>query len=73
MRIITLRKGTVVYPSEIGEYNFHYPQTQDPYILTMDIQVSKLHWAVRDNKTPVKVCSPENYIPYSVLWLETPR
>jgi hypothetical protein len=38
----------------------------------MDIQVSKLHWSKRNNKTPVKVCSPENYIPYSVLWLKMP-
>ena len=67
-----IKKGTTVYPSEIGQYNFHYPQNEDPYILTLDVKVDKLPWASRNNKTPVKVCSPENYLPYSVLWLETP-
>ena len=73
MDMITIKKGTLVYPSEIGQYNFYYPQIEKPHTLSMDIQVSKLHWAVRDNKTPVKVCSPENYIPYGVLWIEMPR
>ena len=68
-----VKKGTTVYPSEIGQYNFHYPQDEDPYILTLDVEVTKLHWAKRNNKTPVKVRSPENYLPYSVLWVEVPR
>ena len=68
-----VKKGTTVYPSEIGQYNFHYPQDKDPHILTLDVEVVKLHWAIRNNKTPVKVCSPENYLPYSVLWVEAPR
>ena len=67
-----VKKGTTVYPSIKGEYNFHYPQIEDPYVLLMDIEVDRLHWAERDNKVAVKVCSPENYIPYSVLWLKMP-
>ena len=68
-----VRKGTTVYPSVKGEYNFHYPQIEDPHVLLMDIEVNRLHWAVRCDKIPVKVCSPENYLPYSVLWIEMPR
>ena len=67
-----IKKGTTVYPSEVGQYNFHYPLEEDPYILTLDVRVDKLHWASRNNKIAVKVCSPENYLPYSVLWLEMP-
>lgn len=67
-----IKKGTTVYPSEIGQYSFHYPQTEDPYVLLMDIEVSRLPWAPRDNKIPVKISSPEDYLPYSVLWLEMP-
>ena len=67
-----IKKGTTVYPSIKGEYNFHYPQIEDPYVLLMDIEVDRLHWAERDNKIPVKISSPEDYLPYSVLWLETP-
>ena len=67
-----VKKGTTVYPSEVGQYNFHYPQNEEPYVLAIDIQVSELHWSKRNNKTAVKVCSPKNYLPYSVLWLETP-
>ena len=69
---MTIKKGTTVYPSEIGQYNFHYPLEEDPHILTLDIKVDRLPWASRNNKIAVKVCSPENYLPYSVLWLETP-
>ena len=70
--IMTIKKGTTVYPSVKGEYNFHYPQIEMPHILTLEIQVKKLHWAVREGKTPVEVVSPENYLPYKVLWVELP-
>ena len=28
-----VKKGTTVYPSVKGEYNFYYPQIEDPHIL----------------------------------------
>ena len=37
-----VRKGTTVYPSVIGHYNFYYPNTNDPFILSMSIEVEKL-------------------------------
>ena len=67
-----IKKGTVVCPSEVGHNNFHYPEMDKEYILSMDIEVSRLYWAARDGKIPVKVISPEDYLPYKVLWVELP-
>ncbi len=67
-----VKKGTVVCPSEAGHYNFYYPQIDKEYILSMDIEVVRLNWSVRDGKIPVKVISPEDYLPYKVLWLDVP-
>ena len=67
-----VKKGTTVYPSKIGYHNFHYPETEVSYVLTLDIEVKRLHWSVREGKTPVKVVSPEDYLPYKVLWVELP-
>jgi hypothetical protein len=67
-----LPKGTTVYPSERGHYNFHYPQKDNPYELSLDIQVKDLHWVRQDNMIPVEVISPKNYLPYVVLWVDQP-
>jgi hypothetical protein len=67
-----VRKGTTVYPSVIGQYNFHYPNTNDPFILTMNIEVEKLPWKSTSKKVPVTISSPENYLQYKVLWIELP-
>jgi|21_taG_2_1085346.scaffolds.fasta_scaffold03266_10 hypothetical protein len=67
-----LPKGTTVYPSERGHYNFHYPQKDKPYELSLDIQVKDLHWVRQDNMIPVEVISPKNYLPYVVLWIDPP-
>jgi len=67
-----IKKGTTVYPSVIGQYNFHYPNTNDPFILTMNIEVEKLTWKSTSKKVPVTISSPENYLQYKVLWIELP-
>ena len=67
-----IRKGTTVYPSERGHYNFHYPQKDRPYELSLDIEVKDLHWVRHDSLIPVEVISPKNYLPYVVLWIEEP-
>ena len=67
-----VKKGTTVYPSVIGQYNFHYPNTNDPFILTMNIEVEKLPWKSTSKKVPVTISSPENYLQYEVLWIELP-
>ena len=69
---MNIKKGTTVYPSKIGHYNFHYPNTNDPFTLTMNIEVEKLSWKTSTRKTPVKISSPENYLRYKVLWIELP-
>ena len=67
-----LRKGTTVYPSARGHYNFYYPRKTSPYILSMDIEVKDLHWVRQGNMLPVEVVSPKDYLPYVVLWIEQP-
>ena len=67
-----VRKGTTVYPSVIGHYNFYYPNINDPFILSMSIKVEKLTWKTTGKKIPVKISSPENYLQYKVLWIEQP-
>lgn len=67
-----IKKGTTVYPSVIGHYNFYYPNTNDPFILTMNIEVEKLPWKSTSKKVPVTISSPENYLQYKVLWIELP-
>ena len=67
-----LRKGTTVYPSDVGHYNFYYPRKAAPYVLTMDIQVKDLHWVRHGNMLPVEVVGPKGYLPYVVLWIDQP-
>jgi len=67
-----IRKGTTVYPSERGHYNFHYPKKSDPYQLNIDIEVKSLPWIHEDGVTPVEVVSPQDYLPYVVLWIKEP-
>lgn len=67
-----VRKGTTVYPSERGHYNFHYPKKTEPHVLLLDVQVKDLHWVRQGNMIPVEVISPKGYLPYVVLWIEEP-
>ena len=43
-----LKKGTVIYPSHIGYYNFHYPDIDKKFELMMDTTVKDLPWASYD-------------------------
>tara|TARA_R100000995_G_scaffold24146_1_gene10400 strand:+ start:6588 stop:6815 length:228 start_codon:yes stop_codon:yes gene_type:complete len=72
-RKMKIKKDTIVYPSTMGHYNFHYPKLDEEYVLTMDIEVSHLHWAESEGLFPVKIISPVNYLPYKVLWVSVPR
>tara|TARA_R110002110_G_scaffold24292_1_gene91219 strand:- start:754 stop:966 length:213 start_codon:yes stop_codon:yes gene_type:complete len=67
-----LKKGTVIYPSHIGYYNFHYPDLHKKYELTIDTTVKDLPWAEYDNFIATQVVSPKDYLPYAVLWVEKP-
>jgi len=67
-----IKKGSTVYPSERGHYNFHYPKIDEKYTLNMDIDVEVLHWRRPEGLIPVEVVSPKNYLPYTVLWTEKP-
>ena len=69
-----IKKGTILYPSTLGQYNFHYPEVENPLELTMDIKVKLLSWVNHgSNLQPVEVVSPQDYLPYTVLWIKRPR
>jgi len=68
-----IKKGTTVYPSKLGQYNFHYPQLESPLELTMDIEGRSLSWVSHSSELhPLEVVSPKGYLPYTVLWVRTP-
>ena len=68
-----IKKETTVYPSIFGHYNFQYPDTENPYVLTVDITVSILPWVrASTKKIPVRIISPENYVQHKVLWIDEP-
>jgi hypothetical protein len=67
-----LKQGTTVYPSKLGHYNFHYPDLDTKYELTIDITVKDLHWIGYDNFIATEVISPEKYLPYVVIWIKKP-
>ena len=68
-----IKKGTTVYPSTFGHYNFQYPDTVNPYVLTIDITASVLPWTrASTGKIPVRIISPENYGQHKVLWIDEP-
>ncbi len=68
-----VKKGTTVYPSVFGHYNFQYPDIENPYVLTVDITVSTLPWTTASTgKIPVSIISPENYVQHKVLWIDEP-
>ena len=54
-----LKKGTVVYRSELGHKNFHYPSDKSA-VLTSDFYASKLPWVGSSTLSPVKI--PEDII-----------
>jgi len=68
-----IKKGTIVYPSKLGQYNFHYPQLESPLELTMDVEGKKLSWVSHNSALyPLEVISPKGYLPYTVLWIKEP-
>jgi len=68
-----IKKGTTVYPSKLGQYNFHYPQLESPLELTMDVEGKKLSWVNHNSDLhPLEVVSPKGYLPYTVLWIKEP-
>ena len=68
----TLKRGTIVYPSKLGYYNFHYPDLDNKYKLTMSIKVKDLHWVGYSEFIATEVIDPEGYLPYVVVWIKRP-
>tara|TARA_B100000131_G_scaffold289029_1_gene300764 strand:- start:145 stop:375 length:231 start_codon:yes stop_codon:yes gene_type:complete len=54
---ITISGGTRLYKSELGHYNFVYPNLNKTTNLISDEEVEVLNWIRFSGKTPVKVSS----------------
>lgn len=68
-----LKKGTTVYPSKLGQYNFHYPEVENPLQLTLNVETKQLSWVNHGSEfLPLEVVSPQGYFPYTVLWIKRP-
>ena len=65
-----ISKGTVCYGSITGEYNFYYPNLQNELVLDMTIEVENMPWLKYDKYEAVRVTSPENFLPYKILWIK---
>ena len=66
-----ISKGTVCYGSITGEYNFYYPNLQNELVLNMTIEAAAMPWLKYDRLKAVRVISPENFLPYKILWIKT--
>jgi len=66
-----LSKGTICYGSIAGEYNFYYPNLQSELILDMTIEAENMPWLRYNCFKAVRVTSPENFLPYKILWIKT--
>jgi hypothetical protein len=69
---MNLNKGTTVCPSQLGQYNFHYPSENNFYVLDINIEVEPLPWISISGFIAVKVVSPVDYLPYKILWTRPP-
>ena len=66
-----INKGTVCYGSVAGTYNFYYPDLQNELVLDMTIEAERMPWVKYDRYEAVRVTSPENFLPYKILWIKT--
>ena len=41
---MSLTKGTIVYGTQLGHYNFHYPDTSVSLVLPYDIESAEPAW-----------------------------
>ncbi len=65
-----LSAGTQCYGSSIGHYNFYYPDLKQEYELTLNLEVEDLPWISSPPQyKAVKIVSPQNYLPFTVLWI----
>jgi len=66
-----INKGTVCYGSVAGEYNFYYPDLRNELILDLTIEAESMPWVKYQRYEAVRVTSPENFLPYKILWIKT--
>jgi len=65
-------KGTMCYGSKKGHYNFYYPNFDDKYETTLALEAARMPWISFDDHMPVRIVSPENFLPLSIVWIKLP-
>tara|TARA_R100000388_G_C7093850_1_gene88940 strand:- start:156 stop:416 length:261 start_codon:yes stop_codon:yes gene_type:complete len=50
-----IKKGTIAHPSELGHYNFHYPDVGSECIFTSDAIVKQPTWGKQRDLVAVSV------------------
>lgn len=65
-----LEKGTICYSSEVGVYNFYYPDLEKKYEIRVPTEVESMAWLGARNHVAVKLLNPTAYLPFSILWIK---
>lgn len=50
-----LKKGTIIYDSDIGYYGIHYPNTKKTYTVSHDAIIVKINWLGPKGLTAIKI------------------
>ena len=65
-----LSKGTICYASEVGVYNFYYPDFGKKYEIRVPTEVQPMSWIGTQDHMAVKILHPSPHLPFSVLWVK---
>jgi hypothetical protein len=65
-----LAKGTVCYSSEVGVYNFYYPNFENKYEIRVPTEVQYMSWIGTQDYVAVKILYPSPHLPFSILWVK---
>jgi len=50
-----VKKGTICYGSQIGQYGFHYPDQNKEYVFASDAIITRMPWMQIEKFMAVKV------------------
>ena len=65
-----IKKGSRVFYTTIGHKGFHYPSSDNSYLVTEELEVNPLTWIApkEDDRIPVTVSLPDD--PARVVWVK---
>jgi len=68
--MIKIKKGSRLFYTTIGYKGFHYPSSDNSYLLTEEIEAWPLSWIVgeEDDRIPVSIHLPDD--PARVVWVK---